>query len=94
MPATAGLCSIAAPADLPPTPPTPDALSCSFTLPAAPRSPATARAATRTILRAHGLEDMTDAAVQTLGELIACAYRLAPPRSCTYRSATATKPSA
>lgn len=78
MPATAGLCPIAAPADLPPTPPTPDTLSYSFTLPGAPQSPAIARAATRTILRAHGLEDMTDAAVQALGELTACAYRLAP----------------
>jgi hypothetical protein len=80
MPATADLCPIAAPADLPPAPPAPDALSYSCPLPAAPQSPAIARAAARTILRAHGLEDMTDAAVQALGELTACAYRLAPTK--------------
>ncbi|MCT7351198.1 ATP-binding protein [Streptomyces sp. 15-116A] len=79
MPTPTALCPIAAPADAPLTdPPTPDTLSYSLTLPAAPQSPAIARAATRTILRAHGLPDMTDAAVQVVAELTACAYRLTP----------------
>ncbi|WP_317633491.1 ATP-binding protein [Streptomyces sp. HUAS TT20] len=33
---------------------------------------------TRTILRAHGLTDVTDAAVQVTSELVACACRFAP----------------
>lgn len=78
MPVLANLCHVSAPADLPPAPPAPGTLSYSFTLPAAPHSPAIARAATRMILRVHGLDDVTDAAVQTVGELAACAYRLAP----------------
>lgn len=78
MSVSAGLCPIAAPADLPPAPPMPDALAYSFTLPAGAQSPAIARAAARSILRAHGLEDMADAAIQVLGELAAAAYRLAP----------------
>ncbi|AZM60286.1 MULTISPECIES: sensor histidine kinase [unclassified Streptomyces] len=78
MSASAGLCPIAAPADLPPAGPEPDTLSYSFTLPAGAQSPGIARAAARTILRVHGLEDMTDPAVQVLGELAATAYRLAP----------------
>ncbi|WP_328438779.1 ATP-binding protein [Streptomyces sp. NBC_00444] len=63
------------PTDLPPSPPTPEALTYSFTLPAAPKSPAIARAATRTILQAHGLEDVAEAAVQAVSELAACACR-------------------
>lgn len=78
MSASTGLCPIAAPVDLAPAPPEPDTLSYSFTLPAGPQSPAIARAAARTILRVHSLEDMTDTAVQVLGELATTAYRLAP----------------
>ncbi|WP_210585582.1 ATP-binding protein [Streptomyces sp. GESEQ-35] len=63
------------PTDRPPTPPTPETLTYSLTLPAAPQSPAIARAATRTILRAHGLEDVAEAAVQAVSELVACACR-------------------
>lgn len=65
-------------ADPAPVPPAPETLSYSLTLPAAPQSPAVARAATRTILRAHGLAGMTDAAVQTVSELAACACRFTP----------------
>ncbi|CAM5701690.1 hypothetical protein SHIRM173S_07977 [Streptomyces hirsutus] len=72
------LCPIAVPVDRPSAPPVPEALAYSFTLPAAPRSPAIARSATRTILRAHGLDDVMDAAVQVVGELAACSCRLAP----------------
>ncbi|MFJ4976157.1 ATP-binding protein [Streptomyces coeruleorubidus] len=61
--------------DVPVTPPTPDALTYSLMLPAGPQSPAIARAATRTILRAHALDDVTDAAVQVVSELAACACR-------------------
>ncbi|MBA2944243.1 ATP-binding protein [Streptomyces sp. PSKA28] len=62
----------------PTPPPTPEALAYSLTLPAAPASPAVARAAARTILRTHGLQDVTDAAVQVVGELAACACRFTP----------------
>lgn len=58
--------------------PTPETLSYSLTLPAALRSPAIARAATRAILRAHDLADTSDAAVQVVAELTACACRFAP----------------
>ncbi|OAH13796.1 sensor histidine kinase [Streptomyces jeddahensis] len=62
----------------PTTPPTPETLAYSLTLPAAPASPAVARAAARTMLQAHGLQDVTDAAVQVVGELAACACRFTP----------------
>ncbi|MBA4861163.1 ATP-binding protein [Streptomyces sp. PSKA54] len=62
----------------PTPPPTPEALAYSLTLPAAPASPAVARAAARTILRTHGLQDVTDAAVQVVGELAASACRFTP----------------
>ncbi|MGW0370355.1 ATP-binding protein [Streptomyces coeruleorubidus] len=75
MPASVTTCSSPATA---PTPPTPETLAYSLTLPAALQSPAIARTATRTILRAHGLEDVTDAAVQAVGELAACACRFTP----------------
>lgn len=78
MPDPSSLCPIVAPVDRPPTPPVPDALAYSLTLPSAPRSPAIARAATRTVLTAHGLDDVMDAAVQVVGEMAACSYRLAP----------------
>ncbi|MFD3823399.1 ATP-binding protein [Streptomyces sp. NPDC058625] len=78
MPEPSSLCPIAAPVDRPSAPPAPDTLAYSFTLPAAPQSPAIARSATRGILRAHGLNDVTDAAVQVVSELVACSCRLAP----------------
>lgn len=65
-----------APVDAPFAPALPENLAYSFTLPAAPRSSGVARAATRTILRAHGLTDVTDAVVQVVSELTACACRL------------------
>jgi hypothetical protein len=57
------------------TPPQPETLAYSLTLPAAPTSAAIARAAARAVLRAHGLGDVTDAVVQVVGELAACACR-------------------
>ncbi|MFR9796965.1 ATP-binding protein [Streptomyces sp. MS06] len=59
-------------------PPSPDTLAYSLTLPAGPASSGVARAATRTALRTHGLADMTNAAVQVVGELAACADRFTP----------------
>ncbi|MFB8772432.1 ATP-binding protein [Streptomyces broussonetiae] len=59
-------------------PPPPASLSYSLTLPASLRSPAVARTATRAILKAHDLEDVTDAAVQVVGELTSAACRLTP----------------
>ncbi|MGW6738609.1 ATP-binding protein [Streptomyces sp. NPDC055013] len=59
-------------------PPSPESLAYSLTLPAGPMSSRVARAATRVALYAHGLEDMTDAAVQVVGELAACACRFTP----------------
>ncbi|MDQ0961617.1 hypothetical protein QFZ66_005495 [Streptomyces sp. B4I13] len=67
-----------APTELPFSPPLPESLSCSLTLPAASQSPGIARAATRTILCAHGLTELTDAAVQVVSELTACACRFSP----------------
>ncbi|MET8247720.1 ATP-binding protein [Streptomyces sp. NPDC005202] len=55
------------------TTPTPDTLAYSFTLPASLASPAFARTAAREILRAHGLHDMLDPALQAVGELTATA---------------------
>ena len=61
-----------------PVPPDPEDLTYSLTLPAALSSPRIARAATRTVLTVYGLDDMTDAAVQTVAELTACACRFTP----------------
>ncbi|WP_406473308.1 ATP-binding protein [Streptomyces sp. NBC_01615] len=58
--------------------PSPDTLTYSFTLPAGPASSRVARAATRVVLQTHGLDDMTDAAVQVVAELAACACRFTP----------------
>ncbi|MFC7513135.1 ATP-binding protein [Streptomyces thermocarboxydus] len=60
---------------LPAIEPTSDTLSYSLTLPAAPASAAMARAATRAALDLHGLGDATEAVVQTVSELVACACR-------------------
>ncbi|MGW2045315.1 ATP-binding protein [Streptomyces sp. NPDC001858] len=59
------------PADF--TPPVPETLAYSLTLPAALASPALARATTRELLKAHGLDDMLDPALQAVGELTAVA---------------------
>ncbi|MFH9731273.1 ATP-binding protein [Streptomyces sp. NPDC017260] len=78
MPPLATACSVPTSPDRPPTPPAPESLAYSLTLPAAPHSPAVVRAATRTFLRTHGLSGMTDAAVQVASELTACACAFAP----------------
>ncbi|MGX1560839.1 ATP-binding protein [Streptomyces sp. NPDC055506] len=75
MPASVTTCSSPA---TPSTPPAPETLAYSLTLPAALQSPAIARTVTRTILRAHGLEDVTDAAGQVVSELASCACRFTP----------------
>ncbi|MET9355667.1 ATP-binding protein [Streptomyces sp. NPDC006617] len=59
-------------------PPPPETLTYSFTLLARPTSPRIARVATRAVLAGHGLDDMTDALVQVVGELAACACRFTP----------------
>ncbi|MFI1365750.1 ATP-binding protein [Streptomyces griseochromogenes] len=74
----ASFCWVPALEDAPPTPPTPEGLTYSLTLPAAPQSPAIARAATHTILLAHDLEDVSEPAVQVAGELTGCACRFTP----------------
>ncbi|MER6081886.1 ATP-binding protein [Streptomyces sp. NPDC001833] len=58
--------------------PSPDTLAYSFTLPVGAASCRVARAATRVVLEAHGLEGLTDAAVQVVSELAACACRFTP----------------
>ncbi|MGY1497495.1 ATP-binding protein [Streptomyces sp. QTS52] len=58
-------------------PPSPDTLAYSFTVPAGAASSRVVRATTRVVLRAHGLAGMTDAAVQVVAELTACACRFA-----------------
>ncbi|MCX5526602.1 ATP-binding protein [Streptomyces bobili] len=62
-------------------PPSPETLTYSFTLPAEAVSSRVARATTRVVLQTHGLEDMTDAAVQVVSELTACACRFAADAS-------------
>ncbi|MGQ4444018.1 ATP-binding protein, partial [Streptomyces violaceoruber] len=71
MPTTRCPAAPAYPAD--PTPPIPETLAYSLTLPAALASAALARATTREVLRAHGLTDMLDPALQAVGELTAVA---------------------
>ncbi|MCX4905770.1 ATP-binding protein [Streptomyces sp. NBC_00878] len=58
--------------------PAPEPLAYSLTLPATLRSPAIARAATRTVLVAHGLGALADPAEQAVGELVAVACRFTP----------------
>ncbi|MEU9121328.1 ATP-binding protein [Streptomyces sp. NPDC048506] len=60
------------------TPRVPENLAYRLTLPAALASPSVARIAARTILEAHGLDDVTVAAVQVVGELAACACLFTP----------------
>ncbi|MGP4050558.1 ATP-binding protein [Streptomyces sp. 2A115] len=76
MPATAvSACSVITDVTVESASPSPDTLAYSLTLPADLTSPRIARAATRTILQVHGMEGVTDAAVQVVGELAACACR-------------------
>ncbi|MFB6440868.1 ATP-binding protein [Streptomyces sp. NPDC056411] len=63
------------------TPRVPENLAYSLTLPAALASPAVARSAARTLLEAHGLREVTAAAVQVVGELSACACLFTPSDS-------------
>ncbi|AOP50054.1 hypothetical protein [Streptomyces lydicus] len=63
------------------TPRVPENLAYSLTLPAALASPAVARSAARTILEAHGLYDVTAAAIQVIGELAASACLFTPSDS-------------
>lgn len=58
------------------SPPSPESLVYGFTLPAEAVSSWVARATTRVVLQMHGLEEMADVAVQVVGELTACAFRL------------------
>ncbi|MFE2260328.1 ATP-binding protein [Streptomyces griseosporeus] len=85
-------CPVAPPYPADPTAPTPDTLTYSFTLPAALASSALARAATREVLRLHGLTDMLDPALQAVAELsaVACRFAEAPDfyLSLRYRAAT------
>ncbi|MET7315475.1 ATP-binding protein [Streptomyces thermoviolaceus] len=69
-------CPPVTPVDVPPAPPTPDTLAYSLTLPAALRTPAIVRATLRTVLPAHGLDDISAAAVQVASDLAACACRV------------------
>ncbi|MFG2500297.1 ATP-binding protein [Streptomyces sp. NPDC048441] len=55
------------------SPPAPENLTYSLTLPSALTSPTIARAATRTVLTAHGLALMVDPAMQAVAELTAAA---------------------
>lgn len=76
MPATAvSACPVIGDTPVASTSPSPDNLSYSLTLPADLTSPRIARATTRAVLQMHGLKDVTDAAVQVVGELAACACR-------------------
>ncbi|MGW3679590.1 ATP-binding protein [Streptomyces prasinus] len=68
-------CPVVPVLSLPPAAPGPETLAYSFTLPAQPTSPALARAASREMLRAHGLADLVDPALQAVSELVAVACR-------------------
>jgi hypothetical protein len=85
-------CPVAPPFTADPTAPVPETLAYSFTLPAALASPALARAATREVLKAHGLHDMLDPALQAVGELSATAAQFTESPafylSLRYRSST------
>ncbi|XUL91182.1 ATP-binding protein [Streptomyces galilaeus] len=78
-PVTASACPLDA-GESQTSPPSPDTLAYSFTLPAGPASPRIARAATRVVLQTHGLADMTDPVVQVVAELAACACRFTPEK--------------
>ncbi|MFD6417138.1 ATP-binding protein [Streptomyces sp. NPDC060194] len=73
-------------------PPHPDTLMCSLTLPGEPHVGAIARAAVRSALHAHGLDDLASAAVQVTAELVSAACLLAPGEavylSLRYRDST------
>ena len=73
MPTPTPHCPLATAYPADPTPPRPETLAYSLTLPAALSSPSLARAATRAVLTAHDLGDMMDPALQAVSELTATA---------------------
>ncbi|MCP3819077.1 ATP-binding protein [Streptomyces sp. A3M-1-3] len=75
MTATASFTTCPDAADFPATPPAPDTLMYSLTLPAAAVSAAIARAAARVVLDTHGLRALTDPALQVVSELTTAACR-------------------
>ncbi|GHF90920.1 ATP-binding protein [Streptomyces thermodiastaticus] len=75
MPVPASATSACTPVEPIASPPTPDTLAYSLTLPAALRTPAIVRATLRTVLPAHGLDDISAAAIQVASDLAACACR-------------------
>ncbi|MET7906705.1 ATP-binding protein [Streptomyces avermitilis] len=89
---SAARCPLATAYSADPSPPRPETLAYSLTLPAALSSPAVARAATRAFLRAHNLPDIMDAALQAVGELTATAAQFTESPdyylSLRYRAAT------
>ncbi|MBT2407511.1 ATP-binding protein [Streptomyces sp. ISL-87] len=62
-------------------PPSPDALTCSLTVPGEAYSAQIARSTVRAVLHAHRLDPLASAAVQVTGELVAASRRLDPGRS-------------
>jgi len=75
MPVPASATSACTPVEPIASPPTPDTLAYSLTLPAALRTPAIVRATLRTVLPAHGLDDISAAAIQVASDLATCACR-------------------
>ncbi|GAB2443604.1 ATP-binding protein [Streptomyces incanus] len=66
-------CPVAPTLSAAPTAPVPETLAYGFTLPAQLTSPALARAASREVLRAHGLMGLLDPVLQAVSELTAVA---------------------
>lgn len=56
----------------------PEDLDYRLTMPLGPLSPRIARDSTRAVLSAYGMFGMVDAAVQVVGELVACAWQFTP----------------
>ncbi|MGW0390298.1 ATP-binding protein [Streptomyces sp. NPDC003042] len=81
MPAPSTSCPVSPPAPAGDGPPSPESLSCSFTVPGAPYSAQIARNAVRSVLHVYRLDPLADAAVQVTGELMAAAWQLDPGRS-------------
>ncbi|WP_371669422.1 ATP-binding protein [Streptomyces sp. NBC_00289] len=77
----ASRCPLAPAFSADPTAPTPETLSYSFTLPAALASSALARATTREVLKAHGLNEILDPALQAVAELAATAAQFTESRN-------------
>lgn len=62
-------------------PPSPDALTCSLTVPGEAYSAQIARRTVRSVLHAHRLDAISVAAEQVTGELLAASWHLDPGRS-------------